>query len=73
MRLIFPSFIYSISWEDYNVDKDIMDYNCEDNIITLTGGGCNALNMCLTCATVNCVDMNPAQNHLVDLKKKHVQ
>lgn len=68
-KLFFPSFIYSISWEDFDVDKEYMKYTKDDTVLTLTGGGCNALNITSLGSTVYSVDKNPAQNHLLDLKK----
>ena len=62
------SFIYSISWEDFSVDTQLMDYNSQDTVITLCGGGCNALSTLLYDATVYAVDANPAQCHLLELK-----
>jgi S-adenosylmethionine:diacylglycerol 3-amino-3-carboxypropyl transferase len=62
------SYIYSISWEDYDVDEKIMMYKKGDDILTLTGGGCNILNMCMEDANVYCVDMNSAQTALLELK-----
>lgn len=40
-----------------------------DMCLTLTSGGCNAINMCLQGASsVTAVDCNPAQSALLDLK-----
>ena len=45
-----------------------MHYKKSDKVLTLTGGGCNAIHVAMHGATVYCVDMNPAQNHLLELK-----
>ena len=66
--LFFPSFIYSTSWEDFDVDLEHMKYNNNDNVLTLTGGGCNSIHIAMQGANVVSVDMNPAQNHLLELK-----
>ena len=40
-----------------------------DSCLTLTSGGCNAINMCLQGATsVTAVDCNPAQSALLEMK-----
>ena len=62
------TFIYSTSWEDYDVDRLYMHYKKSDNVLTLTGGGCNAIHVAMHGANVYCVDMNHAQNHLLELK-----
>ena len=71
----FPSsFIYSISWEDPKYDKPVLNINDKDNVLTITGGGCNVFNMLLDGAkNVYCVDLNPAQNFLFELKQKSIK
>ena len=47
-----------------------MDINSSDTVLTLTSGGCNALNLLLHGAgAVVSVDCNPAQSSLLELKK----
>jgi betaine lipid synthase len=68
------SFIYSISWEDPQYDKPVLNINDNDEVLTITGGGCNIFNMLLDGAKkVYCVDLNPAQNHLFELKQKSIE
>jgi len=62
------TFIYSTSWEDYDVDKVVMKYNEDDTILTLTSGGCNAIHEASNGAKVYSVDLNKAQNYLLELK-----
>ena len=66
----FPdTFLYSISWEDAAADKPVLDIQHTDRVITLTGGGDNVFNLVLDGASkVDCVDINPAQYHLMALK-----
>ena len=68
---MFPDdFIYSISWEDEQKDHDFLNINSNDSVLRLTGGGDNAFNFLLKGAKkVYCVDLNPAQYHLMELKK----
>lgn len=71
----FPdTFLYSISWEDVNADKPVMNIQPTDRVLTLTGGGDNVFQWMLEGAKrVDCVDINPAQYHLMELKLKAVQ
>ena len=66
----FPNtFLYSISWEDAQADKPVLDVKPTDKILSLTGGGDNLFNLILDGAErVDCVDLNPAQFHLMELK-----
>lgn len=71
----FPdTFLYSISWEDSEEDKLVLDIKENDVVLTLTGGGDNAFNLLLDGAKyVYCVDLNPAQHHLMELKRQTIQ
>mmetsp|Transcript_5717 Transcript_5717/g.9926 ORF Transcript_5717/g.9926 Transcript_5717/m.9926 type:complete len:352 (+) Transcript_5717:30-1085(+) len=40
-----PTFLYTQSWEDPEPDMQVMDINSNDVCLTLTSGGCNALNL----------------------------
>ncbi|CAI7799319.1 unnamed protein product, partial [Closterium sp. NIES-54] len=42
-----PTFLYSLSWEDPREDDKVLDINPADTILTLTSGGCNALDLVL--------------------------
>lgn len=65
-----PTFLYSLSWEDPREDDKVLDVNSEDTILTLTSGGCNALDLVLQGAgLVVGVDINPAQSYLLELKR----
>lgn len=65
-----PTFLYTQSWEDPEPDMEVMDINPSDTVLTLTSGGCNALNLLLHGAGhVVSVDCNPAQSSLLELKR----
>eukprot|EP00271_Cylindrocystis_brebissonii_P006722 TRINITY_DN19505_c0_g1_i1.p1 TRINITY_DN19505_c0_g1~~TRINITY_DN19505_c0_g1_i1.p1 ORF type:complete len:708 (+),score=127.24 TRINITY_DN19505_c0_g1_i1:145-2268(+) len=65
-----PTFLYSLSWEDPREDDKVLDVNPDDTILTLTSGGCNALDLVLQGAgKVVGVDINPAQSYLLELKR----
>jgi betaine lipid synthase len=50
-----------------------MDINPTDTVLTLTSGGCNALNLLLHGAGhVVSVDCNPAQSSLLELKREAI-
>lgn len=73
--IAFPdTFLYSVSWEDPDVDKEVLKIEPTDTVLTLTGGGDNVFNYVLDGADrVYCVDLNPAQYHLMELKKTIVK
>lgn len=69
-----PTFLYTQSWEDPRPDMEVMDINEKDVCLTLTSGGCNALNLLLHGAKqVVSVDCNPAQSALLQLKQVAIQ
>lgn len=64
-----PTFLYNSSWEDPAKDMEALELKEDDVCLTLTSGGCNALNLCLQgVASVTAVDCNPAQSALLELK-----
>ncbi|CAG9467464.1 unnamed protein product [Pedinophyceae sp. YPF-701] len=69
-----PTFLYTQSWEDPRPDMEVLKINSDDVVLTLTSGGCNALNLCLQGAReVVTVDCNPAQSALVEIKKAAIE
>jgi len=62
------TFIYSMTWEDPREDAKYFKMGPEDVVLSLTSGGCNLFDMLLDGKLVVGVDLNPAQNHLVELK-----
>lgn len=68
-----PTFLYSQSWEDPHPDIEVLHINSKDTVLTLTSGGCNALNLVIHGAKeVVGVDCNPAQSALLELKKQAI-
>jgi betaine lipid synthase len=64
-----PTFLYTQSWEDPEPDHKVLKVRPGDVCLTLTSGGCNALNLLLHGAgKVVSVDCNPAQSSLLELK-----
>ncbi|WIA39165.1 hypothetical protein OEZ86_005292 [Tetradesmus obliquus] len=69
-----PTFLYTQSWEDPEPDMKVMRICPEDTVLTLTSGGCNAMNLLLHGAGhVVSVDCNPAQSSLLELKQVAIQ
>jgi len=62
--------IYNISWEDYEVDKELLDLDASSNVLTIASAGDHVLNYVSTeLSSVHGVDINLAQIALVALKK----
>eukprot|EP00193_Tetraselmis_chui_P003477 CAMPEP_0177768144 /NCGR_PEP_ID=MMETSP0491_2-20121128/9552_1 /TAXON_ID=63592 /ORGANISM="Tetraselmis chuii, Strain PLY429" /LENGTH=701 /DNA_ID=CAMNT_0019284907 /DNA_START=236 /DNA_END=2341 /DNA_ORIENTATION=+ len=69
-----PTFLYSQSWEDPHPDIEVLKISAKDTVLTLTSGGCNALNLVIHGAKeVVAVDCNPAQSALLELKKESIK
>jgi len=69
-----PTFLYHQSWEDPDVDRPVLDIKPTDVCLTLTAGGCNTLHMLMDGAKeIYSVDVNPAQNALLELKQVAIQ
>lgn len=61
--------IYNTCWEDPRADRELLALNATSQVLMITSAGCNALDYLLDDpARVDCVDMNPRQNALLDLK-----
>ncbi|KAJ8077140.1 hypothetical protein PM082_001568 [Marasmius tenuissimus] len=66
----FRTFVYSFTWEDPVVDMMHLNLTKEDSMLVITSAGDNALHYALSAAPsrIHCVDMNPCQGHLMELK-----
>ena len=63
------ALIYNTCWEDPRCDRDLLNLQADSKVVMLTSAGCNALDYLLdNPASIACVDMNPRQNALLDLK-----
>ncbi len=61
--------VYVTCWEDPAVDRAALDLMSDDHVLTITSGGCNALDLLLTAArTVSAVDINPMQTALMEFR-----
>ncbi|KAJ7783043.1 hypothetical protein B0H16DRAFT_1658444 [Mycena metata] len=66
----FRTFIYSFTWEDPFEDMKHLQLTSEDSMFVITSAGDNALHYAVASSPkrIHCVDMNPCQNHLMELK-----
>lgn len=62
-------YIYAFTWEDTRVDERLLKLNENDVVLAITSAGDNILSYALQSpARIHAVDLNPAQNHLLELK-----
>lgn len=63
------SLIYNTCWEDPRIDRELMGIDTDSEIVVITSAGCNALDYLLDVPkSIHCVDINPRQNALLELK-----
>ena len=65
--------VYNQCWEDPAVDGKALALTPEDRVLVITSAGCNALDYALSGARVLAVDVNPRQNHLLELKRAGIR
>ncbi len=66
---VFNDVLYAQCWEDPALDQAAFRLCPDDVVFTITSGGCNALAFLLDDpATVIALDLNPHQNHVLELK-----
>ena len=62
-------YIYAFTWEDTRVDERILKLTSKDVVLAITSAGDNILSYALASpARIHAVDLNPNQNHLLELK-----
>ncbi|KAI3334025.1 hypothetical protein F4824DRAFT_222373 [Ustulina deusta] len=62
-------YIYAFTWEDTLVDERILRLKPDDVVLAITSAGDNILSYALQGpARIHAVDLNPTQNHLLELK-----
>ncbi|KAG6020508.1 hypothetical protein E4U41_002825 [Claviceps citrina] len=62
-------YIYAFTWEDARVDERILKLGPEDKVLAISSAGDNILSyLAQGPARVHAVDLNPTQNHLLELK-----
>ncbi|KAG9228774.1 hypothetical protein BJ875DRAFT_500474 [Amylocarpus encephaloides] len=62
-------YIYAFTWEDSRVDHRLLKLSADDVVLAITSAGDNILSYALSSpARIHAVDLNPNQNHLLELK-----
>lgn len=68
--VVSNNLVYNTCWEDPRIDRRLLQLGSESRVVMLTSAGCNALDYLLDdVRQIHCVDTNPAQNALLELKK----
>src|SRR5262245_56617323 len=63
------NLIYDQCWEDPQLDSQALQIRPDDRIVMITSAGCNALHYLLHGPEqIDCVDLNPHQTALLELK-----
>src|SRR5688572_5380411 len=66
----FDAFVYNQIWEDPRVDLQALQLDDDSRILTISSGGCNALNYLLAHPrSVTAVDLNRHHIYLLNLKQ----
>ena len=70
----FDAFVYNQIWEDPRVDLKALELDSNSNVLTISSGGCNALNYLVeNPEQVTAVDLNRHHIFLLNLKKTALQ
>ena len=65
----FDAFVYNQIWEDPRVDQQALELNENSRVLTISSGGCNALNYLIAGPeSVTAVDLNRNHIYLLNLK-----
>lgn len=68
-RQFKDEYIYAFTWEDAAVDEEILNLGPDDVVLAITSAGDNILSYARQSpARIHAVDLNPTQNHLLELK-----
>ncbi|KAF2178880.1 hypothetical protein K469DRAFT_802382 [Zopfia rhizophila CBS 207.26] len=68
-RRFSNSYIYAFTWEDDRADARLLKVCSDDVILAITSAGDNILSFALDQPRrIHAVDLNPMQNHLLELK-----
>jgi S-adenosylmethionine-diacylglycerol 3-amino-3-carboxypropyl transferase len=68
------NLVYNQCWEDPAVDNAVLNIGPQDRIVMITSAGCNALDYLIhDPAAIYCIDVNPHQNALLELKVAAIQ
>ncbi len=63
------NLVYNTCWEDPRCDRQLLEFDRNSKIVMITSAGCNALDYLQDQPNeIHCIDMNPRQNALLQLK-----
>lgn|GEM_PF-577536 len=66
---VVSDILYAQCWEDPQIDLEAFAIKPEDEVFSITSGGCNALAfLAAGAAKVIALDLSPFQNHVLELK-----
>lgn len=69
-RIHQGSLVYNTCWEDPRCDRALLRLTPQSKVVMLTSAGCNALDYLLdNPKSIDCIDVNPRQNALLELKQ----
>src|SRR5689334_1313705 len=73
-QILSRNLVYNQCWEDPAIDNAVLAISPEDRIVMITSAGCNALDYLIhDPSIIHCVDINPYQNALLELKLAAIQ
>ncbi|MEL7160545.1 MAG: BtaA family protein [Bacteroidota bacterium] len=73
-RIHGNKLVYNTCWEDPRCDRAMLELTSDSEVVMITSAGDNALAYLLDCPRrIHCVDVNPRQNALLDLKLAGLQ
>ncbi len=68
-KVVFHGIVFNMSWEDPEMDRRAFQITPTDRVVSITSAACNPLNiLCQNPRSLTCVDGNPAQNAILELK-----
>jgi len=68
-RQFNDEYIYAFTWEDSRMDSRLLKIGSDDVILAITSAGDNILSYAVDRPKrIHAVDLNPSQNHLLELK-----
>lgn len=68
------NLVYNTCWEDPRCDRELLKLNNHSTVVMITSAGCNALDYLLdNPMSIACIDVNPRQNALLELKQVMLQ
>jgi S-adenosylmethionine-diacylglycerol 3-amino-3-carboxypropyl transferase len=67
--VVSNNLVYNTCWEDPRLDREMLQLDDQSEVVMLTSAGCNALDYLIdNPSRLFCIDKNPVQNALLQLK-----